>query len=100
MENNYYPFKKRWTANTLWREGVYDSASGSRKDDRTKDICGATKTENVIVFTIGFEAPTGGKTVLQNCASSPAHFFDVNGLQIADAFTSIANEITQLRLTQ
>jgi len=100
VENNYYPFKARSTANSLWREGVYDSVSGSRKDDRTKDICGATKKENVIVYTIGFEAPAGGKTVLQNCASSPAHFFDVNGLQIADAFTSIANEITQLRLTQ
>jgi hypothetical protein len=36
---------------------------------------------------------------MQGCASSDAHHFDVNGLEISDAFTSIAREIHELRLT-
>jgi len=38
--------------------------------------------------------------VMQKCATTPSHFFRVNGLSIKDAFTSIANDISKLRLTQ
>ena len=42
----------------------------------------------------------GGKAVIKDCASSDSHFFDVNGLEISDAFSSIASSIRKLRLTQ
>ena len=70
------------------------------KNNRTKDICDAAKASGAIVYTIGFEAPYSGRQVLMNCASSDAHFFDVNGTEIADAFSSIATSIRKLRLTQ
>jgi len=54
----------------------------------------------VIVFAVGLEAPRAGTTVLKACASSPAHYFDTDGLEIAEAFTAIATSIRQLRLTQ
>ncbi|MGR3760178.1 pilus assembly protein TadG-related protein [Roseobacteraceae bacterium NS-SX3] len=70
------------------------------KDQHTKKICDVTKNQGVIVYAVGFEAPKNGTRILQDCASSPAHFFDVEGLEIADAFSSIATSIRQLRLTQ
>jgi hypothetical protein len=100
VERNYYPWWNDSTADSVWRWGVYDSVNGGTKDDRTKDICDAIKSQEAIVFAIGFEAPTSGQDVLKDCASSAAHYFDVDGLEIADAFTAIAHEITQLRLTQ
>lgn len=70
------------------------------KDQHTKAICGITKDQGVMIYSIGFEAPSAGIKVLEDCASSPAHFFDVEGLEISEAFTSIATSIRQLRLTQ
>ncbi len=37
---------------------------------------------------------------MQNCASTDGHFFDVEGTEISEAFQSIANQITLLRLVQ
>ncbi|MBY6068229.1 hypothetical protein KUW17_15865 [Leisingera aquaemixtae] len=70
------------------------------KDQHTKTMCNITKDQGVIIYSVGFEAPSGGIKVLEDCASSPAHFFDVEGLEISDAFSSIATSIRQLRLTQ
>ncbi len=74
--------------------------NGNTKDTRTKAICDAAKAQDIMVFTIGFEAPSGGLAVLEDCASSSSHFFDVDGLEISDAFSSIASSIRKLRLTQ
>ncbi|MEM0935325.1 MAG: Tad domain-containing protein [Pseudomonadota bacterium] len=62
--------------------------------------CDAAKANDVIVFTIAFEAPEGAKTEMRNCASSINHYFDVDQLEIGAAFSSIARTINQLRLTQ
>jgi hypothetical protein len=53
-----------------------------------------------VIWTVGFEVTDTGDTVMRNCASSPAHFFDVNGVEITAAFQSIARQINQLKLTQ
>lgn len=80
---------------------INDVAPGSTagKDTHTSEICGAAKAEGVTVFTIGFEAPAAGNAALLDCATSPAHFFDVQGLEISEAFRTIARKISELRLT-
>ncbi|MQQ08895.1 hypothetical protein GFB49_10555 [Epibacterium sp. SM1979] len=88
------------TARNTYYYGAYSTVGGSAKNNRTQAICDAAKAEGIIVYTIGFEAPSSGQAVLRNCASSDAHFFDVDGLEINDAFASIATSIRQLRLTQ
>jgi len=95
---NYAPW-----SNSSWDDWYYDVRNyvgTSTKNARTKNICDAAKAEQIIVFTIGFEAPSSGEAVLSDCASSPSHFFDVDGLEINDAFASIASSIRKLRLTQ
>ncbi|WP_291729514.1 TadE/TadG family type IV pilus assembly protein [Leisingera sp. F5] len=88
------------SAKSTWYYGVYHSYGNSEKNTRTRSICEAAKDQGIIVYTIGFEAPSNGVAVLQDCASSDSHYFDVQGLEIADAFSSIATSIRQLRLTQ
>ncbi len=100
VEQNYEPWMNDSQAWDDWYYDVRSYVGTSTKNSRTKDICDAVKEEQVIVFTIGFEAPESGEAVLSDCASSPSHFFDVDGLAINDAFASIASSIRKLRLTQ
>lgn len=70
-------------------------------DANTAEICARAKQNNQItVFTVAFEAPAGGQAVLSNCATAPGYYFDVDGTQISDAFSAIANQIALLRLTE
>lgn len=70
------------------------------KDTRLQSICSAAKGNDVVIYSIGFEATANGEIQMRNCASSPSHFFDVNGVEISSAFQAIAASIAQLRLTQ
>ncbi len=82
-----------------WENTFMDSVS-STKDSRLQQICSAAKANNIIVYGIGFEAPYGGRTELRKCATSTSHYFDASGLEITSAFRAIANNMSQLRLTQ
>lgn len=96
-------YKDIWSdsyADQYWQYNAYNSVSGYTKDNRLNDICTAAKNAGIIIFTIGFEAPSHGEGVLEDCASSQAHFFDVDGIEISDAFVSIAASISKLRLVQ
>ncbi|MFS4582549.1 pilus assembly protein TadG-related protein [Phaeobacter sp. C3_T13_0] len=96
----YGDWMGQYSARNTWYYGVYDSWGTSTKNARTGAVCDAAKDQGIVVYTIGFEAPSSGTAVLKDCASSDAHHFDVRGLEIRDAFASIATSIRQLRLTQ
>lgn len=100
LYEHYYPWMNDSDAANDWYYDVRKYVGGSTKDARTQSICDAAKANDIVVFTIGFEAPSNGVAVLQNCASSISHYFDVDGLEIADAFAAIAASIRQLRLIQ
>lgn len=70
------------------------------KDARALSACSGAKNAGTTVFAIGFEAPQRGLDLLKACASSPAHFYSVSGLDIATAFAGIASSISKLRLTE
>ncbi|WP_296429864.1 TadE/TadG family type IV pilus assembly protein [Roseovarius sp. BRH_c41] len=76
--------------------------SGSMKNGLMQNVCKATKTEGVVVYSIGFEVPVNGtaENQLSACASSPAHYFRASGTDIKSAFSAIAANVKQLRLTQ
>ena len=102
-QNAYYNYYPWYDSNNIWNDWYYNVrnyVAYDEKDLRTKEICDTAKDAGIVVFSIGFEAPTRGQTVLKECASSPAHYYDVDGLEIADAFSSIASSIRKLRLTQ
>ncbi len=86
--------------NAHWN-AVIDAGSYGAADTRVRSICSAAAAnEEIEVFTVAFEAPTNAETLLRDCASKPGNYFDVDGTQISDAFSAIAAQISQLRLTQ
>jgi|FLOH01.1.fsa_nt_gi Flp pilus assembly protein TadG len=76
------------------------TAGGNLSDERLSNMCSAAKNAEIMVFTIGFEAPIHGQSVMRSCATSPAYFYDVDGLEIADAFNSIVVTIQKIKLVQ
>ncbi|PTQ71285.1 pilus assembly protein TadG-related protein [Celeribacter persicus] len=83
-----------------WRDKTRISYGTSTKNNRLNEICTAAKEAGIIIFAIGFEAPSAGQQVLQSCASSDAHYYDVDGVEISEAFSAIASKITELRLVE
>ncbi|MCM2560774.1 pilus assembly protein TadG-related protein [Lutimaribacter sp. EGI FJ00015] len=80
-----------------WYREYYNPTTG---DALTHHICEAAKTNGIIIWSIGFEVDDHGADVMRDCASSPSHFFRVEGIEIREAFEAIARQINQLRLTQ
>ena len=69
-------------------------------DTLLNNVCNAAKAKNIVIWSIGFEVTDHSANVMRNCASSPSHFFRVEGVEIREAFSAIARQINQLRLTQ
>lgn len=69
-------------------------------DDQLQDMCDMAQDNGVTVFTIAFQAPANGRDQLFDCASSPSHYFDAQGLEIRAAFRAIAAQINRLRLIE
>ena len=82
------------------------SANSYRSDTRSTNLsrfyaqCNLAKQNGVIVYTIAFDAPSGASNEMRNCASSANHFFRVDNGGLDNAFTAIASQINELRLTQ
>ncbi|MGK7752017.1 MULTISPECIES: Tad domain-containing protein [unclassified Roseovarius] len=90
-------------------ENMDSNVSGSQKNTRMDNVCGAAKNNGVVIYTIGYEVPKNGtaETSLKKCATgydpiekSTAYYYSVDGLDISDAFGSIAGNVQALRLTQ
>lgn len=90
-----------WTYhNDVATNSSYRFAGQTQGDTNLRAICDAAQAQGIIIFSIAFEAPTSGQNVLRYCASSDAHYYDVEGIEITQAFASIARTINQLRLIQ
>ncbi|WP_461470385.1 vWA domain-containing protein, partial [Pararhodobacter sp.] len=71
------------------------------QDRNTLAVCTELKARDILVYTIAFQAPSGGAALMQACASSPNHYFNASVEEIISVFQGIASNIqTQaLRLT-
>ncbi|MEQ1578589.1 MAG: vWA domain-containing protein [Hyphomicrobium sp.] len=77
----------------------YETGNGKSIDQASK-LCDGMKAAGITVYTVGFEAPPEVLPLLQQCASSPTHFFDArNGEELMSTFKDIANRLTSLRLS-
>ena len=85
---------------TTWLNTLRTQTPTTTMDDQLQAACNQAKDNDVIVYGIAFEASSNGQTQIKKCASSAGHYFNATGLQITSAFRAIANNISQLRLTQ
>jgi Flp pilus assembly protein TadG len=73
--------------------------SATQADSILSATCTRMKNAGITVYTVGFEVPTAAKTLLRNCASSPAEFFDApDNATLQAAFQMIARNINNIRL--
>jgi Flp pilus assembly protein TadG len=83
-----------------WEKYYYERYNQGYGDALLDRICDAAKAKGITIWSIAFETTSHGKYVMNQCASSPAHYFDAEGTELKDVFYSIARSINQLRLTQ
>jgi hypothetical protein len=76
-------------------------SSDAAADAYALQICTNMKAAGVTVYAVGFEVDVQrAVNLLKSCASSPdKHFFPSGGTQFSEAFRQIAQQLTQLRLT-
>lgn len=97
------PARDDWISSSTYSSIYYGYTSivnGTEADSRLSTVCQQARSEGIVVFAIAFEAPTQGQTALQDCASSPSHYFAVEGIEITETFHAIARQINNLRLIQ
>ena len=68
--------------------------------DRFYDICDQARDNNVAVYTVAFETSSGPAGEMRNCATVPAMFYPVAGDDLTRVFNDIAEQISELRLSQ
>jgi hypothetical protein len=68
-------------------------------DARLTQLCANMKAKNIVIYTIRVEVTVGSATVLQNCASDPEKFFDVQqASQLDSVFDQIAESLLNPRI--
>lgn len=59
-------------------------------DTSTKATCDAAKKEGIEIYTVAFMAPSRGKSLLQNCATSLSYYYDAkDAVELVAAFQEI-----------
>ena len=81
-------------------ETMTDTQRTAAIDGRLSVLCTNMKAKRIEIYTIRVEVTGGTSTLLQNCASAPDKFFDVqNVATLGVAFDAIAGAITNLRIS-
>lgn len=96
----FRPKQYAYPRNPEGSSGNTERESRTNARDRLYQVCNRAKANGVVVFTIGFQLTATGQTEMRNCATSESHFHNVQGLDIAGAFRSVATAIQKVRLTQ
>jgi hypothetical protein len=60
--------------------------------------CNEAKANDIVIFTIAFNANASAQQEMRTCASAPAYYYNVRGADLQTAFQSIAGAINGLRL--
>jgi len=99
----------RRATRTSTLEGVAHSRTVA--DDHILDMCDEAKApvfdtdgtllknDRAIVYTIAFKAGSRAEDIMRRCATTESYYFNIQTLNIAEAFEAISANITKLRLT-
>jgi hypothetical protein len=75
------------------------SSTASVIDARTSKVCDNIKAANIKLYTV--RVIDGDVTLLKGCASKPDMYYDVQqASQLSSVFSSIAQNLANLRITQ
>lgn len=90
-----------------------DERCGALSDNATLPLCEQLKSDDTIIYTIGFDLnnnpPASGpsahgeraRTLLRACATSPAHYFEApDNATLQEIFATILDGIKKIRITE
>ena len=103
-----YGTKNLVKAVVVMTDGVYNTAyhNGRTSAEQAIAICDNAKAEGVVVYTVGFAAPSGVEPTLQACATidtdtgKPFYFKAESEEELTKAFETIATKLSMLRVSQ
>jgi Flp pilus assembly protein TadG len=77
------------------------STTVAQADSSLSSTCQAMRDAGYVVFTVAFQAPASGQTVLSNCAGSSVNFFNSpTSADLRRAFRQIGGRLSALRLAE
>ena len=85
-----------------WFSSMLEQYALSRQADQyTSDICAVARSNGIAVFAVGFQTTARGEAVMKNCATSVAHYYEVEGSDsILSAFQDVARVTERLSLVE
>ena len=85
------------------RLGITSGSDGQRQsmlDSRLTTLCTNMKAQGIVIYTVRVDVTDNNYAVLQNCASSPDKFYNVqNANDLTAVFNGIAGAIENLRIS-
>jgi Flp pilus assembly protein TadG len=89
------------TLTRLNSTGSSQSTRTAALDYRLQELCKNMKKRDIEIYAVRVEVDTGASTVLQNCATNPGYYYDVQNSSEMDAvFQQIAGQIAALHLSK
>jgi len=85
-----------------WSEGLFhDESDVVAANTLTSELCEGIKNDDVEIYTIALEVDDAATVIMmQNCATSAAHFYDVsNASGLSEVFETISTELADIRLS-
>lgn len=97
LNNSRYWYYSMWDQ---WNDIIVE-IDRDQKDTRLRALCNLARQAGIVTYTIGMDVTKSNSLeILKDCASTEAHYFDVEGMEIKAAFEMIAASISMLRLTK
>lgn len=63
-------------------------------------LCSNARAKGIVIYGVAMAATETGQKQLSDCVDSPARYFETDGGSLVEIFNMIADQITELRLTQ
>ncbi|MFZ4124691.1 MAG: pilus assembly protein TadG-related protein [Rickettsiales bacterium] len=85
------------------RLGTTNQTTAARRlDTRLSQVCESMKQENILVYTVAFDAPGANiENLLRACASNPDYFFNSPTPEdLSAAFKAIGDSLSNLRVSR
>lgn len=96
-EYTYYDWRGRRRTGTR----SYQIYSAAQARENMAEACDMAEENGVQIYTIAFQlSGNTNRDLMRNCANKPQNYYQVEDLDIAEAFSSIAADINRLRLTR
>jgi len=69
--------------------------------EQAEELCEGMRARGIIIFSIAFRAPPAGQNLMQNCATSPNHYYQADdNAALIDAYATIASRFQGVGLTE